>query len=73
MELDKLKRQLELKKAEALRAQSALQSKETVCISVHHTLNALYFSRELSPISSDFCFLCVCADFMYLCSRQEIS
>lgn len=44
MELDKLKRELELRRAEALSVQSALQSKEAVSISFYHMLNALYSS-----------------------------
>lgn len=44
VELDKLKREMELKRAEALSAQSALQSKEAVGISLHHTLYVVYCS-----------------------------
>lgn len=55
-ELDKLKRELELKRAEALSVQSALQSKELVGISSHHTLNAPYSSFW----SLGFCLFFVC-------------
>lgn len=47
LELDKLRRELELKRAEALSVQAALQSKEAVGVSLHHTLNnALYSSLQ---------------------------
>lgn len=39
VELGKLKKELELRRSEAINAQSALQSKEAVGISVHHTLD----------------------------------